>query len=34
MLDLLFLAIIVAFFLLALAYIAACDKLRKGAKSE
>jgi hypothetical protein len=34
MLDLLYLAIIVAFFLLTLAYIAACDKLRKGEKSE
>ncbi len=33
MLDLLFLAIIIAFFLLALAYIAGCDKLRKGEKS-
>lgn len=33
MLDLLFLAIIIAFFLLTLAYIAGCDKLRKGEKS-
>lgn len=34
MLDLLFLGVIVAFFLLALVYIAACDGLRKGDKSE
>lgn len=34
MVDLLYLAIIAAFFLLAVAYIAACDRLRKGEKSE
>ncbi len=34
MLDLIFIAIIVGFFLIALVYIAACEKLRKGAKSE
>jgi hypothetical protein len=34
MVDLIFIATIVAFFLLALAYIAGCDALRKGAKSE
>ena len=33
MLDLLFLGIIIAFFLLALIYIAACDRLRKGGKT-
>lgn len=34
MLDLLFIAVIVGFFLLAVAYIAVCDSLRKGAKNE
>lgn len=34
MADLIFIAMIVAFFLLAIAYIAGCDRLRKGAKSE
>jgi hypothetical protein len=34
MIDLIFITIIAAFFLLALAYIAGCDRLRKGAKSE
>ena len=32
MLDLIFIAVIVAFFLLALAYLAGCESLRKGAK--
>ena len=32
MLDLLYLAINVAFFLLALVYLVGCDKLRKGEK--
>jgi hypothetical protein len=34
MLDLLFIAAIIGFFLLALAYLAGCEALRKGAKSE
>lgn len=34
MFDLLFMALIIGFFLLALAYIAGCDSLRKGAKEE
>jgi hypothetical protein len=34
MLDLIFIGIIVVFFVLAVAYIAACDSLRKGAKEE
>lgn len=34
MLDLIYLAIIVIFFVVALAYIAGCDMLRKGEKSE
>jgi hypothetical protein len=34
MFDLLFIALIVGFFLLALAYVAGCDSLRKGAKEE
>jgi hypothetical protein len=34
MTDLIFLGTIVAFFLFALAYIKACDALRKGAKEE
>lgn len=32
--DLIFIGIIIGFFLLALAYIAGCENLRKGAKSE
>lgn len=34
MVDLIYIGIIVGFFLLAIAYIAACDSLRKGAKNE
>jgi hypothetical protein len=34
MLDLIFLAGIIGFFLIALGYVAACGWLRKGAKSE
>lgn len=34
MLDLLYLALIIGFFLLALAYIAACDALKKGAEEK
>ncbi len=34
MLDLIFIAVIIGFFLLALIYIAGCDGLRKGGKSE
>ena len=34
MFDLLFIALIVGFFLLSLAYVAGCDSLRKGAKEE
>ena len=30
--DVIYIAAIIAFFVLALAYIAACDRLRKGAK--
>jgi hypothetical protein len=32
MLDLIFIAIIIGFFVLAVVYIAACNALRKGAK--
>ena len=34
MLDLIFIAVIIGFFLLSIGYVSACDKLRKGAKSE
>jgi hypothetical protein len=34
MLDLIFIVIIAGFFVIALAYIGACDRLRKGAKEE
>jgi hypothetical protein len=34
MLDLIFIVIIAGFFVIALAYIVACDRLRKGAKEE
>lgn len=34
MLDLIYLGVIVAFFALALAYIAACDALRKGERDQ
>ncbi len=34
MLDLLFIGAIIGFFLLALAYLAGCENLRKGAKNE
>ena len=34
MLDLIFIGIIVAFFVLAVAYIAGCESLRQGAKEE
>lgn len=32
MTDLIFIGAIIAFFLIAIAYVAACDSLRKGAK--
>lgn len=32
MLDLIYIGIIVAFFLIAIAYVAACDALRKGGR--
>ncbi len=32
--DLVFITVITGFFLLAAGYVAACDRLRKGAKSE
>jgi hypothetical protein len=34
MLDLIFIAAMIGFFMLALGYIAGCESLRKGAKSE
>jgi len=34
MLDLIFLAVITVFFLLALAYVKGCENLQKGAKNE
>jgi hypothetical protein len=34
MVDLIYLALIVGFFLIALAYVAACDALREGGKDE
>ena len=34
MLDLIFIAVIIGFFVLSVGYVAVCDKLRKGAKSE
>lgn len=34
MFDLIFVGVIIAFFLIAIAYVSACNKLRKGAKSE
>ncbi len=34
MLDMVFVGVIILFFLLAIAYLAGCDSLRKGAKSE
>ena len=34
MLDLIFIGVIIAFFLIALVYIAACDRLRKGDTSK
>lgn len=32
--DLIFIIVIIGFFLLAIAYVAACESLRKGGKSE
>lgn len=34
MLDLLFIAVIISFYLLALAYLKGCESLRKGATNE
>lgn len=34
MVDMAFLGVIIGFFLLAIAYLAGCDSLRKGEKSE
>lgn len=34
MLDVIFIAAIIGFFLLALAYLSGCEALRKGAKTE
>lgn len=34
MADLIFIAVIIGFFLMAIGYVAACDWLRKGARSK
>jgi len=34
MLDVIFIAVIIGFFLIALAYVAGCERLRKGARNE